>query len=59
MRPIARCLPEGRDLTRLVELEHQEISELWVRLDHLPPLRRGEDPSTRSRGHDTTGGRHG
>lgn len=30
---LRRCLPEGRELTLRVELEHQEVNELWLRLE--------------------------
>jgi hemerythrin superfamily protein len=30
---VRRSLPEGRDLTLRVEQEHQEINELWLRLE--------------------------
>lgn len=32
-----RVLPDGEALTLEVEQEHQEVNELWVRLESLPP----------------------
>ena len=30
---LRRCLPEGRELTLRVEREHQEVNDLWLRLE--------------------------
>ena len=34
---LRRCLPEGRALTLRVELEHQEVNDLWLRLETEQP----------------------
>ena len=34
---VRRALPDGDVLTLLVEQEHQEVNELWTRLEGLPP----------------------
>lgn len=41
---IRRALPDGDDLTLQVEEEHQQINDLWVRLEQLDPTsaERGE-----------------
>lgn len=36
---VRRCLPEGEDLTLQVELEHQEVNDLWLRLETERPRR--------------------
>jgi hemerythrin superfamily protein len=39
---LRRCLPEGQELTLRVEREHQEVNELWLRLEteQLPEAER-------------------
>jgi hemerythrin superfamily protein len=34
---LRRLLPDGEALTLQVEQEHQEVNELWTRLEELPP----------------------